>query len=779
MPSESNIKTIADRLDRAIANEVGNSHEDNLDAIDNKFDNTLSNALKKFNSSTFDDDGFIHRMYGLDIGGKDKDVVKNVLNSVKSDYVNIESLNQSEVLLRRDISNICFQMPEMRDVIYVTRDNIIEANTATGEVSRTLKFKNIKNTDIFETQIMELEDRYDLLIAIKDFIVPDLLMCGEKYVHIIPYSKMFAELELLSTGKTGHGRSVDYSSVFRESIPNYVTESFKESVSLYSEDNVTSLMESVGISTKTSISEDIQSSDVKYDSTHNKNQKMSKEGVTELLRNIDVYNGSSTMMAEMGPDAFSELLHMEYMEDMSKRVKSDPDGADKFRMYMEKYMNEETDGSSVFNQLDSDDINTKSYKDIKGCYIQYLDSLKMVPIRLGRRVVGYYYVTTTMDLVNNPGHPNGIVDLSFQHYTRDRNMVDRLASMIIKSFDRKMLNQNIQLKNEIADVIMAHKFSEGKLSFVYIPESEIVRFTIDEDSNGKGHSMLEPTIFAARSYLMINMYNLLYTLNNTTTRVHYLKSSGLNKNYAAQIQRTIRKFQSRRITIDDIYSYSGVLNKVGGMGEMILPSGRGEYKALETDTIEAAQNPINIEYAEQLRRQALSGTGAPHLLIINALDEIDFAKTAELSNARYESRCGALKINVNRGATKMYRKIAKYNTDMDDDVIKSFQFVLNNSKQQEMNITSDMIDNYNRIVEVAMAIYGNKNTWEDDKGNPTNNQIRLRRLLARKYLPQLNHDDLDEIVDEVFLLAQKDTLQDVVNKLSIEDNDLDDIKGKK
>lgn len=779
MPSVSNVNTIADRLDRTIASEVGNSHEDNLDIIDQRFDATLSTALKKFNSSTFDDDGFIHRMYGLDLGGKDKDVVKNVLNSIKSDYVNIESLNQTEVLLRRDINNICFQMPEMRDVIYVTRDNIIEANTATGEVSRTLKFKNIKDTDIFETQIMELEDRYDLLVAIKDFIVPDLLMSGEKYVHIVPYSKMFAELELMSSGKGGRGRSMDYSSVFRESIPNYIKDEFKESVSLYSESNLSLLMESVGPDTKTGISEDIRS--YNPDGKNNQyrdNSAFSKEGATELLKSIDVYNGSSTLMAEMGPEAFSELLHMEYVEDMSKYASKHPDD-DKFKMYMEKYMSEETDGGSPFNQLDHDDIDTKSYKDIKGCYIQYMDSLKMVPIRLGRRVVGYYYVTTTMDLVNNPGHPNGIVDLSFQHYTRDKNMVDRLASMIIKSFDRKMLNQNIQLKNEIADIIMAHKFAEGKLSFVYIPESEIVRFTIDEDSNGKGHSMLEPTIFAARSYLMINMYNLLYTLNNTTTRVHYLKSSGLNKNYAAQIQRTIRKFQSRRITIDDIYSYSGVLNKVGGMGEMILPSGRGEYRALETDTIEAATNPINIEYAEQLRRQALSGTGAPHLLIINALDEVDFAKTAELSNARYESRCGALKINVNRGATKMYRKIAKYCTDMDDDVIKSFQFVLNNSKQQEMNITADMIDNYNRIVEVTMAIYGNKNRWEDDKGNPTNDQIQLRRLLARKYLPQLNHDDLDEIIDEVELLARGDNLQDTVNKLSIEDNDLDVIKGKK
>ena len=73
-----------------------------------------------------------------------------------------------------------------------------------------------------------------------------------------------------------------------------------------------------------------------------------------------------------------------------------------------------------------------------------------------------------MDLQTNPTQPNGIVDLTFQHYTRDRNFVDKLANIIIESFDRATLNKNIKLKNEIAEVIMAHKFAEGRLSFIYI-----------------------------------------------------------------------------------------------------------------------------------------------------------------------------------------------------------------------------------------------------------------------------------------------------------------------
>ena len=116
---------------------------------------------------------------------------------------------------------------------------------------------------------------------------------------------------------------------------------------------------------------------------------------------------------------------------------------------------------------------------------------------------------------------------------------------------------------------------------------------------------------------------------------------------------------------------------------------------------------------------------------------------------------------------------------MDMDVIQEFRFILNNSKQQDLNITADMLSNFQNIVETTMAIYGNKATWEDDKGNPTNMQVELRKALARKYLPQLNHDELDNIIADVQLKAMDDDLQEIVANVSIDKEDIKDIKSKK
>ena len=742
MAIKNSLKDLIDKLSKNISNDVGNSSEDELTKISDSFNDALSDALSAFNSVSFTDEGFLKKMEDIKLDSKaDQEGIKHTLDSLKNDYIDTSNLNQSEVLLRRDIFNICNQMPEMRDVIYIIRDAIIECNVATGEVSRSLLFENIDDkTESYLSLVRELEEKHDLMMRIKNTIIPKLLISGEMYIHIVSYAKLFAQVEALSDNMNK-----------KQKKPFTVNEStlYTESHSLYTESNMKFMM-------NTKVSEE----DYKAPSSLAKENS----GIFEsVLKSINVANNSSVLLEELGIEGIKSYL-------------KDACGVEPMSS---SYIREEVIGgsklaSSVFGKIDDELVDYKAYANIKGCYIKYLDGLRMIPVRMDNRVVGYYYITTTMDLAVNPAQPNGIIDLSFQKYVKDKNVVDRLADLVIKSFDKKMLDKNIKLKNEIAQVIMAHKFAEGKLSFIFIPENEIVRLVINEDENSRGHSVLEPTIFPARNYLMLNLYNLLFTLNNITTRVHYLKTSGMNKNYAKIVERAVRKFQSRRITIDDIYSYQGVLNKVGGIAEMVIPAGRGDYKAIETDTIEAVNRPIDTEYLEQQRRQAITGTGVPQLLVINAIDEVDFAKTLELANARYISTVSAYKIDANRGITMLYRKILKYETDMEDNIIQSFKFKFNAIKQQELNINVDMINNFNTLVELAGSLYYQKNELEDQNGNPTAKSMFLRKEMAKKYLAQLDFDELDEVIKAVDMAATDETLKNRVSKIEITNEEIED-----
>ena len=70
--------------------------------------------------------------------------------------LSVENLNKSDLLLRRDIDNICVQMPEMHDVISTMRDSIIECNVSSGQVSRTLIFENHQDNENYESDFFLL-----------------------------------------------------------------------------------------------------------------------------------------------------------------------------------------------------------------------------------------------------------------------------------------------------------------------------------------------------------------------------------------------------------------------------------------------------------------------------------------------------------------------------------------------------------------------------------------------------------------------------------------------
>ncbi len=160
------------------------------------------------------------------------------------------------------------------------------------------------------------------------------------------------------------------------------------------------------------------------------------------------------------------------------------------------------------------------------------------------------------------------------------------------------------------------------------------------------------------------------------------------------------------------------------------------------------------------------------MMIINSLNEVDFAKTLEMANTRFLSRVSGLKIDANHGMTKFYQLLMKYETDIDDDIIQSFKFQYNPVKQPELVITADMITNFNTLVETVGSIYYSKSELEDKNQNPTAVQKHLRKELAKKYLPQLDYDEMDEIIKTVNELAGSDELQKKVDSIDISKEDL-------
>jgi hypothetical protein len=353
-------------------------------------------------------------------------------------------------------------------------------------------------------------------------------------------------------------------------------------------------------------------------------------------------------------------------------------------------------------------------------------------------------------------------------------LCERLASKIINSFNLKFMRDNTALHQQIVAILEAHKFNESMLRFIYIPAENVCQCTINEDGAGKGHSMLEGGLVTARMYMFLKLYSLLYQINNSGIRVYNLRSSGIDKNYKQFVQQTIRKFAARRVTSNDIFNYRSSMTKVSGGSELIMPMGANNEAPLTIENIPAAEKPIDTDLLDKLHEEAINSTPVPAIMVKNGgVTEIEFAKEAELSNTRFFSFISSTKIDMNRDVTVLYRKILKYETDIDPQILANLKFTFHMPSAKTLSVTAEMIQNFESFFTLASSTILTKKEQQNKDGqdDPTSDIMRnFKKRLITKYLPQIDVEELEKLANE----AREETNQTTLDKTIPEKNLIDD-----
>jgi hypothetical protein len=285
------------------------------------------------------------------------------------------------------------------------------------------------------------------------------------------------------------------------------------------------------------------------------------------------------------------------------------------------------------------------------------------------------------------------------------------------------------------------------MRFVFIPAEHVIQCTINKDGLGKGHSMLEPGLVTARLYMFLKLYTILYQINNSQVRVYNLRMSGIDKDYQKMIKETMRKFAARRVTVNDIFNYRSSMTKVSGGSELVMPLGAGDQAPISFDTIPAAEAPINNELLEQLKNESINATPVPILMVQSGGEsQIEFAKETELANTTFNTMISSYKIDLNSSATQLYRRVLRYETDIDIDIIKNLKYVFKMPTAKTLNVTVEMINNFNALVEIVLPIFLKNNELHD--GDNDSDVVReFKKLLLNEYIGQIDIDHFNELAN--------------------------------
>lgn len=776
---------------------------------------TINGILKDYNLST--DNSFIERIATMRIGdknGKIEDVELEELPQELKDASFLPVNTIADIALRQDLDLVISQIPEYYTSLGIVRDTICESDVVTGRLARTITFDRLSLDESETSNIMkkieDVEERLELDQLIKNHMVFNTLEYGEGYVYVIPYAKVFSDLYRYRINNSNKKYSKDIANMFETSsvldgfgyhehaiekrlVDTVITDSTPQPKQKYKQEKeykrkISDVYTEAATTKLFTESEIMEINPSYHQEAENKDQQKYYDDkidavITEIAKNISYIEDDVALpVIEHSIYDMKAVYNTKYKHNAAYIQEADN--------LFEKVMFNTTTKFITEAPNDKEDYDDGRYKDptilpefskIRGVYTRILPATKLIPIRIDRVVIGYYYIS---DLTRPEeagerknsglhGYTLRTPSIGYDTFSPDQMFCEKLASKIINNFNLKFMRDNISIHKQIVAILESHKFNEARMRFVFIPAEHVVQCTINKDGMGKGHSMLEPGLVVARMYMFLKLYSILYQINNSQIRIYNLRQSGIDKNYKAFIQDAIRKFAARRVTANDIFNYRSSMTKVSGGSELIMPLGPGDKPPINVETVEAAQTPINVDLLTEQKNEAINANPVPSAMTQGAMSELEFAKEVELANTRLNSYTSSLKIDMNPDITRLYRIIMRWETDISPEIIETLKFSFKMNNRKTLDVTNEMLNNFNQVRQTLHEVFMTKEERAEEEGKDENLggvSREFDKLLISEYMSSLDVDHIEEMLN----LARERASKRKLNESNKHENMLED-----
>lgn len=696
------------------ANRSDSSRQRELERMASAVDNVLDDEVNTMTNFTGDDiSTFIVKLFN----DYDRNVgeVKSIDTIFDNDQNGLFDLfNQrykNKALLFEDLQTISEHLYELGEAINTTRDAILTSDDISCIISRGLKFGDMKESDSTFTsyvkEVEKIEDRFNLLHKIKEHITPNTLRYGSYYVYTIPYANLFKSYY--------EKNSKNINTVTTESFSSVEIDEMKKTFSISSE-------------TKTTIA----------------------SSINEFTSNIEVCNDEEALPLLEGIDV-SVLMDGEKFSKMRKQASR----------------KSEKDTPLFADGVKSTD---SDFTGIKDCYIEYLDPRKVIPVKVLNKIIGYYYVHESVSEPTKQAFTNTFNFNSNKEvdYTKIENQfIGRLAGKVVKSFDKKFVENNVKFKELIANALIYNELYRKKVRFQFIPAEYITEFSVNLDINGEGTSILYPSLFYAKLYLGILVFKIVSILSKSNdTRITYIKNSGIDKDIVSQVQSVARSLKQRQVNFNDLITNNanGMINKIGAAKDVFMPVGQSGEKAIDFDTLAGQDVQLNTDLMEMLRSGYISATGVPSV-IMNYINEADYAKTLVMANSKFVGRVISYQHDINKAATEMYKKLLYSCTNIPEEVIDTFVFTLSAPKSLNNMNLADTISNADQVVMQIIKTLTGEMADQDNNDNKLKDYMYSK--IMKEYLPMIPWDRMESILQESKLQLSKYKVENKENQ----DND--------
>ena len=721
------------------------------------FNSLLSKAPKNPNPM----EGFTQGMDGKSFMDIMNDQTAQAAMVLSERYKNINSMYE-------DIRMVTEQLSELATVIDTMRDTITNNDNLVADMSRNVSFGDASNLDTQTLadldRVYAMEKATGIKDKLKKLIIPNMLKYGNYFVFTQPYKDLFAKFKTyeekykhdpfsanarMSSRITRLGES--YTPVQEDT--QALTEFYEE----FSNDiNATFLSESV---------------DNKY------SESKFVSDMESYFEGIDVINDEELPLMEDASIAIltNEKVRKSVLSAVNKK-KSEKNWAP-----VGKANSNFSDGVLGVNQGKFDFEKTqekfeKEYQDITGVYIKMYDPGKVIPVYLMDYCIGYYVLYETGQRINshalNAIHTLSRTSVLFQNDMKknfEQKLIGIIADRICKNIDKDFLKQNSKFKELIANAISFNDFYKKAFKVQFVPANYMTHFKINEDPDTHmGTSVLKKSLYYAMLYLvLINFKIIMITTRSMDTRMFLVHTSEEDQDISGRVNKVMADFKQNQISYNDFGSVRGILSKVGKGHDIVIPITPSGDRSFDVEVMQGQQYELDTPLTDMLRKGMISNTGCPSAMM-NALDEIDFARQLPMLHANYVARMIGYQGESEESVTELYRKLLYFGVyETDDDKLSQFEFKWSRPKSINITNTTEMIGNADQMAEFIIKVLEGENSQNDARVKDK----YFKYIVTKMLLPGVyDWANLEKDLKEFKLELRADLKEENAAKIQAEQN---------
>lgn len=707
---------------------------------------SITDFLTYLNSQSEKKSGFRSADYGFKTTNS---LLEENIGDIFSYY---QDLYKNKYIEIQDLKFISRFIPALGEAVKTTLDHIVASDDISQIITRRLEISDSSEINV-SAEIVRMFEKVEkdekLLTKLKNVIYKNTLVSGEFYVYAVAYRKIFENYSKVVAER----QQGDYNN--RPGIKVKRSDNRKKDV------NKSAFESSI----------DIDFDPVKEIVTEAFNEEktlksIERENVTKELNKIIDSISFSVLETSIPMDALEDLFAFEATtNDKEYRLKS-----------YDNTFNNLLDTSSVIDGVYNKNNRTvkkraEKFDTINGTYIKMIHAKHIIPIKALNQTIGYFYIyeSNKKQSFNNKGASSGgygmtgsitsvFNSINMSERRKDeviQKVVDNISTQIIDQFSKKFVEVNHNYKRLIADCILSQMMTNTDFKIQYIPAEDMIPFIINEDEDGRGHSILEDSLFPAKLLLSLLICKLLNYFNNSGNRtISYVSKGPIDVSNTNQYERVLRNMQETNITFTDLLSTNMVFSKFTRDKNLMMPKARNGERLVEFETMEGQNIDLNTDMEDKLEKMAIMGTGVPSVLMEH-ITQMDFAKSITTLQIKFSGRVASLQSDLEGPTTELYRIIGE-NSNLDEKhklvIEDSFEFKLPRPKSLSAENASQSINNLKDFANTISAI-----VYGEDTTSPTVQlkKNELIKFIVMDYSPHLNWSDFENLKRRAELSANK------------------------